>query len=73
MISDDDMIMLNQQMYNMSDFINPLIYSVAIAGTIDNMISGRLMNNQNLFLDRGAFVLSQKNMPLKVKLISPSL
>ncbi|GIO96736.1 hypothetical protein J14TS5_18220 [Paenibacillus lautus] len=65
--------MLNQQIYNMSDFINPLINIEAKAGTIDNIISGRLMNNQNLFLDRGVSVLSQKNMPLKVKLISPSL
>jgi hypothetical protein len=57
----------------MSNFINPLINIEAKAGTIDTIISGRLMNHQNLFLDREAFVLSQKNMPLKVKLISPSL
>lgn len=44
-----------------------------MAGITVNPIKGKLIKSQNLVLDRIAFVLSQKNIPLKVKLISPFL
>jgi len=42
-------------------------------GNIDNVTKGRLINTQNLALDKIASVCIQKNMPLNVKLISPFL
>jgi hypothetical protein len=42
-------------------------------GTVDKTIKGKLIKIQNLALERMAFVLIQKNIPLKVRLISPFL
>jgi hypothetical protein len=54
-----------------------LIYSDtkndAMTGTTDKAMKGRLIKTQNLGLDRTAFVCSQKNIPLNVKLMSPLL
>jgi hypothetical protein len=57
----------------MSDLISPDTKNEIIAGITDNTIKGKLIKTQNLFLERIAFVLSQKYRPLNVKLISPLL
>lgn len=44
-----------------------------MTGTTDKAMKGKLIKTQNLGLDRIAFVCSQKNIPLNVKLMSPFL
>jgi hypothetical protein len=44
-----------------------------IHGTTDNPIIGKVINNQNCIFDNIALVLSQKNTPLCVILISSLL
>lgn len=67
------MIVFIQHTNNKIDLIFPDTYNDTIAGTTDSTIMGRLIKIQNLVLDKIAFVFSQKNIPLHVKLISPFL
>lgn len=62
-----------QHINNKIDLIFPDTKNDIIAGTTDNTIIGKLIKTQNLFLDKTAFVFSQKNLLLNVKLISPFL
>lgn len=62
-----------QHINNKIDLIFPDTKKDITAGTIDNTITGKLIKTQNLILDKVAFVFSQKNIPLNVKLISPFL
>lgn len=57
----------------MRALLSPDTKNEVIAGITDNTIKGKLIKTKNLFLERIAFVLSQKYIPLKVKLISPLL
>ncbi|AHA72036.1 hypothetical protein YBT1518_14340 [Bacillus thuringiensis YBT-1518] len=65
--------MFIQHINNKIDLIFPDTKNDIIAGTTDNTIIGKLIKTQNLFLDKTAFVFSQKNLLLNVKLISPFL
>lgn len=62
-----------QHINNKIDLIFPDTKNDIMAGTTDNTIIGKLIKTQNLFLDKTAFVFSQKNLLLNVKLISPFL
>ena len=62
-----------QHINNKIDLIFPDTYNDTIAGTTDSTIIGKLIKIQNLILDKIAFVFSQKNIPLNVKLTSPFL
>lgn len=62
-----------QHINNKIDLIFPDAKKDIMAGTTDNAITGKLIKTQNLILDKVAFVFSQKNIPLNVKLISPFL
>ncbi|EOP10806.1 hypothetical protein KQ3_01835 [Bacillus cereus B5-2] len=62
-----------QHINNKIDLIFPDTKKDIMAGTTDNAITGKLIKTQNLILDKVAFVFSQKNIPLNVKLISPFL
>lgn len=62
-----------QHINNKIDLIFPDTKNDIKAGTTDNTIIGKLIKTQNLFLDKTAFVFSQKNLLLNVKLISPFL
>lgn len=55
------------------DLISPGKKNDTMKGTTDNAMKGKLIKNPNLGLDRIAFVCSQKNTPLNVKLMSPFL
>ncbi|BCD29578.1 hypothetical protein BC30102_2614 [Bacillus cereus] len=67
------MIAFIQHTNNKIDLIFPDTKDDIMAGTTDNTIIGKLIKIQNRVLDRSAFVFSQKNIPLQVRLISPIL
>lgn len=70
-ISEPEINALIQLTNNKMDCKSLGVNNDMMAGTPDNTIKGEVIKNQNLVFDRTAFVCSQKNMPLKVKLISP--
>jgi hypothetical protein len=55
------------------DLISSDTKNDTMKGTTDNAMKGKLIKNQNLGLDRIAFVCNQKNIPVNVKLMSPFL
>ncbi|GAB6459345.1 hypothetical protein bcgnr5371_13320 [Bacillus cereus] len=72
-ISEAEIIEFIQHTNNKIDLILPDTKDDIMAGMTDSTIIGKLIKVQNLALDRIAFVFSQKNIPLRVKLISPLL
>ena len=59
-ISEAEMIKLNQLINNKSALRSPVTKNEAIAGIHVKPIKGKLIKIQNLFLERTAFVWSQK-------------
>jgi len=72
-MSEAEIIAFIQHTNNKIDLILPDTKDDIMAGMTDSTRIGKLIKIQNLALDRIAFVFSQKNIPLQVKLISPLL
>lgn len=73
MISAEEITEFIQHTNNKIDWIFPDTQNDIMPGTTDNTRKGKLIKTKNLDLDKIAFVCSQKNIPLNVKLISPFL
>ena len=72
-ISEAEIIAFIQHTNNKIDLILPDTKDDIMAGITDSTIIDKLIKIQNFALDRIAFVFSQKNIPLQVRLISPIL
>ncbi len=72
-MSEAEIIAFIKHTNNKIDLILPDTKDDIMAGMTDSTRIGKLIKIQNLALDRIAFVFSQKNIPLQVKLISPLL
>ncbi len=72
-MSEAEIIAFIQHTNNKIDLKLPDTKDDIMPGMTDSTIIGKLIKIQKRVLDRIAFVFSQKNIPLQVKLISPIL